>query len=119
MLTPNQSWWYVKWCKWIKAKRNSFHLSLYNLKFNSFQSAIEQRKAAFENKSIEIESYLAEIEEKEKQWLEQDDGVKAEDSDSLDGDSPAPASGNPSRLNENDEAQREIHKVPTGENRWM
>lgn len=70
---------------------------------------------AFENKSIEIESYLAEIEEKEKQWLEQDDGVKADNSDSADGDSPAPSSSNQLRLIENDESQRETQKTTIGE----
>lgn len=80
------------------------------------QKSIQRRKASFENKSIEIESYLAEIEEKEKQWLEQDDGVKAEDTDSPDVDSPVPQTGNQMRSMENDETQRDIHKVPTGEN---
>lgn len=77
---------------------------------SNLQKTIQRRKAAFENKSIEIESYLAEIEEKEKQWLEQDDGVKTEDTDSPDNSSPAPPSSN-------DETQRDIPKVPAGENR--
>lgn len=80
------------------------------------QKSIQRRKAAFQNKSIEIESYLAEIEEKEKQWLEQDDGVKADDTDSPDNGSPAPPSGIQVRSIENDETQRDIPKVPTGEN---
>lgn len=80
------------------------------------QKSIQRRKSAFENKSIEIESYLAEIEEKEKQWLEQDDGVKAEDTDSQGNGSPAPPSGNQMRVIDNDETPRDIPKVPIGEN---
>lgn len=82
---------------------------------SQLQKTIQRRKAAFENKSIEIESYLAETEEKEKQWLEQDDGVKAEESDSPDNDSPAPPSSNQTRSIEHDETQRDIPKVPAGE----
>lgn len=80
------------------------------------QKTLQRRRAAFENKSIEIETYLAEIEEKEKQWLEQDDGAKAEDTDSPDNGSPAPPSSNQTRPIEQDETQREIPKVPAGEN---
>lgn len=82
---------------------------------SQLQKTIQRRKAAFENKSIEIESYLAETEEKEKQWLEQDDSVKAEESDSPD-DSPAPPSSNQTRAIEHDETQRDMPKVPGGEN---
>lgn len=57
---------------------------------------------------------MAESEEKEKHWLEQDDGVKTEDTDSLDADSPVPPSSNPSKSLENDEIQRDTHKVPAG-----
>lgn len=80
------------------------------MQFFFVQKSIQRRKSAFENKSIEIESYLAEIEEKEKQWLEQDDGVKTEDTDSPDVESPAPPSSNQS-----DESHRDVHKVSTGE----
>lgn len=39
----------------------------------TFQKTIQTRKQAFETKAAEIESYLAEKERKEKQWLEEDD----------------------------------------------
>lgn len=100
----------------LKCQDNPFMYSLIypNLK-SQLQKSIQRRKAAFENRSIEIESYLAEIEEKEKQWLEQDDGVKAEDTDSPDAGSPAPPSSNQMRFIES-ETQRDIPKVPTGKN---
>lgn len=41
-----------------------------NIPFNS-QRTIQRRKQAFESKSVEIESYLAENDEREKKWLEQ------------------------------------------------
>lgn len=66
---------------------------------------------AFESKSEEIESYLADLEEREKQWLEKDDSVKVEDSK---GQSSVPPANYPPKNNEQNEIQRDIQKLPNG-----
>lgn len=69
---------------------------------------------SFENKSLEIESYLADSEEKEKQWLEQDDTVKAEESKSPNVQLPVPLSSSLPKTSESNEIQRDLQKLPTG-----
>lgn len=75
---------------------------------------IQRRKAAFENKSLEIESYLAESEEKEKHWLEQDDLVKNDGTKSPNVQMPLPVQNSQLRSNDHQEDQRNIQKLPTG-----
>lgn len=77
------------------------------------QRAIQRRKLAFESKSEEIESYLAELEEREKQWLENDDSAKVDESKSQ---STAPIASYPVKIksNETDPIQRDAQKMPNG-----
>lgn len=86
---------------------NSFSICL-------LQRSIQRRKVAFENKSLEIESYLAESEEKEKNWLEQDDSVKNDGTKSPNVQMPLPVQNNQMRSNDNQDDQRNIQKLPTG-----
>ncbi|XP_055307585.1 arginine/serine-rich protein PNISR [Sitodiplosis mosellana] len=74
------------------------------------KKAIQRRKMAFESKSEEIESYLADLEEREKQWLEKDDSVKVEESK---GQLPTvPFATYTQKSNENTEIQRDAQKLP-------
>lgn len=66
---------------------------------------------AFESKSEEIESYLAELEEREKQWLEKDDSVKVEESKIQ---LPIPLINYPPKSNETNEIQRDTQKLTNG-----
>lgn len=77
------------------------------------QRAIHRRKAAFETKSEEIESYLADIEEREKQWLENDESEKVDESKSPHSQFPVPIASNPIS-NKNNETQRDAQKFPNG-----
>lgn len=76
------------------------------------QRTIQKRKSFFENKSLEIESYLADKEEQEKQWLEQEDTVKAEEPKSV--QPPVPILSNLPRTSESNDTQWNIQKLPTG-----
>lgn len=63
---------------------------------------------AFEEKSTEIESYLAESEEKEKQWLEDDnDQSKLDESNQLDDQSSSSTS--------NTSLQQQLKNIDSGE----
>ena len=77
------------------------------------QRAIQRRKLAFESKSEEIESYLAELEEREKQWLENDDSAQVDEPKSQ---STAPIASYPvkSKSNETDPIQRDAQKMQNG-----
>lgn len=77
------------------------------------QRAIQRRKLAFESKSEEIESYLAELEEREKQWLENDDSAKVDESKSQ---ATAPIANHPlkNKSDETDGIQRDAPKMPNG-----
>lgn len=66
---------------------------------------------AFESKSEEIESYLADFEEREKQWLEKDDSVKLEESKIQ---LPVPLTNYPPKSNETNEIQRDTQKLTNG-----
>lgn len=74
-----------------------------NLVFTLPQRAIQRRKVAFESKSVQIESYLADIEEREKEWLERDDAVKTDESKILHGQMAVPAAINIPKSNDNNE----------------
>lgn len=79
------------------------------------QRSIQRRKMTFENKSAEIESYLAEIEEREKQWLDKDDKAYDEEPKSSHNQSAVPALSNQSKKNEiNEMIQRDTQKLPNG-----
>lgn len=101
----------------LKVRNNSFLSFSNDTKFFSIcllQRSIQRRKVAFENKSLEIESYLAESEEKEKNWLEQDDSVKNDGTKSPNVQMPLPVQNNQMRSNDNQDDQRNIQKLPTG-----
>lgn len=76
---------------------------------------IGRRKAAFEIKSAEIEEYLAQNDEREKNWLEKDDenSEKSESTaDSANG-TPSAASGNLQKRTESGEIQQDKNKLTT------
>ncbi|XP_031627004.1 arginine/serine-rich protein PNISR [Contarinia nasturtii] len=77
---------------------------------NEIKRVIQRRKAAFETKSEEIESYLAEIEEREKQWLDRDDSV--EEQKSSNNQLSVPSAINPPKSNEIPDIPREPQKMP-------
>lgn len=58
---------------------------------------------SFENKSAQIESYLAEIEEREKEWLERDDTAKSEESKTPYVQMAVPVAINPPKSTENND----------------
>lgn len=63
---------------------------------------------------MEIESYLADLEEREKQWLEKDEIVKPEEPKPPKSQLPAPPVNSQLTSTENNEIQREIPKLPNG-----
>lgn len=66
---------------------------------------------------MEIESYLADLEEREKQWLEKDEIVKPEEPKPPHSQLPAPPVNSQLTSTENNEIQREIPKLPNG--KWL
>lgn len=62
---------------------------------------------AFESKSAQIESYLADIEEREKEWLERDETINLDDSKNPHVQIAAPAAINLPKSNENNEIKHD------------
>lgn len=56
------------------------NLDLFDHLFFEIQETIERRKQAFEAKTEDIEAFLAEKEDKERQWLNDDDEIPINES---------------------------------------
>lgn len=69
----------------------------------------------FENKSAEIESYLADSEEREKQWLEKDETTKDDELKSSHNQPVIPAPSSQIKNSEINEIQRDTQKLSNGE----